>query len=78
MRKYKSLIGEKEEAYLIQNFGKSFLEIVNLPETEQEAIDQKLWYDLENDDQNHEASLIANRVLINWGRYEHGMIEEDE
>lgn len=78
MRKYKSLIGEKEEAYLIQNFGKSFLEIANLPETEQEAIDQKLWYDLENDDQNHEASLISNRVLINWGRYEHGMIEEDE
>lgn len=78
MRKYKSLIGEKEEAYLIQNFGKSFLEIMNLPETEQEAIDQKLWYDLENDDLNHEASLIANKVLINWGRYEHGMIEEDE
>lgn len=78
MRKYKSLIGEKEEAYLIQNFGKSFLEIMNLPEMEQEAIDQKLWYDLENDNLNHEASLIANKVLINWGRYEHGMIEEDE
>lgn len=78
MRKYKSLIGEKEEAYLIQNFGKSFLEIMNLSEMEQEAIDQKLWYDLENDDLNHEASLIANKVLINWGRYEHGMIEEDE
>ena len=50
-----------------------------MPENdEKEQISEDLMFDLQNDDEDHEASLFANKVLINWGRYEHGMIEEDE
>lgn len=79
MYKYKNLMGEVENAYLIKKFGMTFQEIMDMPENdEKEQISEDLMFDLENDDKDHETSLLANKVLINWGRYEHGMIEEDE
>lgn len=79
MYKYKNLVGEAENAYLIKKFGMTFQDIMDMPENdEKEQISEDLMFDLQNDDEDHEASLFANKILINWGRYEHGMIEEDE
>ena len=79
MYKYKNLVGEAENAYLIKKFGMTFQDIMDMPENdEKEQISEDLMFDLQNDDEDHEASLFSNKVLINWGRYEHGMIEEDE
>lgn len=79
MYKYKNLVGEAENAYLIKKFGMTFQDIMDMSENdEKEQIYEDLMFDLPNDDEDHEASLLANKIIINWGRYEHGMIEEDE
>lgn len=79
MYNYKNLVGEAENAYLIKKSEMTFHDIKDMPENdEKEQISEDLTFDLQNDDENHEASLFANKVLINWGRYEHGTIEEDE
>lgn len=65
------VIEEKENEYLKRRFGKTFSEIVSLSdEAEQDRIDWVLWYDLENDTQDHETSLLANSILIKWGKYD--------
>ena len=39
-------------------------------------INDKLMFDLENEDQDHETSLLSNYVLYAWGKYDVTMKEE--
>ena len=61
---------DKYEYYLLKTFGKSFAEIMELDSDSEEVTDinDKLMFDLENDDRDHETSLLANYVLYAWGR----------
>ena len=69
---------DKYEEYLLRTFGKSFSEIMDMDPYCQETgkINDKLMHDLENDDEDHETSLLANYVLYAWGKHDVAMRRE--
>ena len=69
---------DKYEEYLLKTFGKTFAEIMDIDSDSQEAADinNKLMFDLENDEQDHETSLLANYVLYAWGKHDLAMRSE--